>query len=438
MAISRRDALKFSTVFLGASVFNGCIENQPQVKEVVEKTLNPRVIVVGGGWSGLSVAKNVKIFAPNADVILVEKRSQFVSCPLSNLWLVDKVDLEKLTYDYLEAARENNYTYINTAAFGIDKEKRILFTTEGDIVYDYIVFAPGIDYDYSCWSDDKALIQRLKIEYPAGFIAGSEHHTLKQKIQNFQGGNFIFTVPQGNYRCLPAPYERACIVADYFKQKGLKAKVLLLDENNDITIKEHGFHTAMEELYGEYLEYYPNSKIENIDLEHKIVETEFEEFSFDDASFYPSVRGGKILEVCGLAKDTIYNKMEANIDPISYEVYGEKNIFVSGDARSMGFSKSGNTSNTEGVYVAKVIANRINKKTPIRWISPVTICFSAVSIDPERAIYVHSEYAYNEKKKSFSFATPITSEVWKGKEGLDNAQGLYDWADALFADMFKS
>ena len=446
MAISRRELLKISGALVASTTIPAYASSEIEQKRIkreektfkapIADTNNPRVVVVGGGWSGLSVAKNIKLLTPNADVILVEQHDQFVSCPMSNLWLIDRVNLEYLTHDYLKGAREFNYTYFHTTAYGLDKQNRILKTSNGELSYDYIVFAPGIDYDYSNWTTDIALQTRLKTEYPAGFISGSEHHTLRAKIQNFKGGNFIFTVPSGNYRCLPAPYERACMVADYFKKKGLKAKVLLLDENNDITIKEHGFHTAFDELYKDYLEYYPNSKIENIDLDNKIVETEFEEFSFEDASFYPHVRGGKILEMVGIAKDTIYNKMEGDIDPISYEVYGEKNIFISGDARPMGFSKSGNTANTEGQYVAKIIANRINNKPVIKWISPITICFSAVSINPERAIFIHSEYAYDVKKKSFGFATPISSENWKGKDGLDNAKGLYSWADSIFVDMF--
>ena len=446
MSISRRDMFKISGA-LAATTIAGCTSTQaPEPKNIsqnkllfkapIPDTTNPRVVVVGGGWSGLSVAKNVKLLVPNCDVILVEQRDQFVSCPMSNLWLVDVVDLELLTHDHLKAAREYNYTYFHATAVGLDKKNSTLNTSNGDIKYDYIVFAPGIEYDYSNWTDDIALENRLRMEYPAGFIAGSEHHTLREKIMNFKGGNFIFTVPGGNYRCLPAPYERACMVADYFKKKGLKAKVLLLDENNDITIKEHGFHTAIDELYKDYLEYYPNSKIENIDLDNKIVETEFEEFKFEDASFYPHVRGGKILEIVGIAKDTIYNKMEGDIDPISYEVNGEKNIFISGDARPMGFSKSGNTSNTEGQNVAKIIANKINKKPAIKWISPITICFSAISINPERAIFIHSEYAYDKEKKRFHFATPVTNENWKGQDGLDNAKGLYSWADSLYIDMF--
>ncbi|RLA81246.1 MAG: NAD(P)/FAD-dependent oxidoreductase [Epsilonproteobacteria bacterium] len=448
MAISRRDALTFSAVVATSTAISGyasssniseqIIKSEIDNKAPLKKKTSVRVVIVGGGWSGLSVAKNLKAFSPKTEVILVEQKDQFVSCPMSNLWLVDKVSLEYLTNDYLQAARQNNYIYFQASAIGMDKKNNKLYTTRGYIDYDYILFAPGIDYDYSSITNDIELEQRLRQEYPAGFKSGNEHLTLKSKIHNFKKGNFIMTVPAGNYRCLPAPYERACLVADFFKSKNLKAKVILLDENNDITIKEHGFHTAFDELYSDYLEYYPNSKIENIDLDEKIIETEFQEFVFDDASFYPHVRGAKILETVGIAKDTVFNKLEANINGLTYEVIGEDNIFVSGDARPMGFSKSGNTASTEGIYVAKVIADKIDKKPQTPWQSPTTLCFSAVTMSPERAIFINSMYAYNTKKKRFGFATPKSSEVWKGKEGLRNAKAQYDWADAMFRYMFKS
>lgn len=442
MAISRRNILK-ATALLATSVVIPANANQEKtVEKKYTKALLPnkkanRVVIVGGGWSGLSIAKNLKIFSPNTEVILVEHKNQFVSCPMSNLWLVDRVSLEYLTHDYLQAARENKYTFFHATAIGMDKKRNILHTTKGDIEYDHIVFAPGIDYDYSSITEDIEIQRRLRQEYPAGFKPGNEHLTLKKKIHDFKEGNFIMTVPAGNYRCLPAPYERACLVADFFKSKKLKAKVILLDENNDITIKEHGFHTAFEELYKDYLEYHPNSKIENIDLESKTIETEFEEFIFEDASFYPRVRGAKILETVGIAKDSVFNKLEGNIDGITYEVIGHKNIYVSGDSRPMGFSKSGNTSNTEGLYVAQLIADKIANKPKTPWHSPTTICFSAVTMSPERAIFVNSMYAYNKKTKRFGFATPKMSEVWKGKEGLENAKAQHYWADALYRTMFE-
>ncbi|RLA76098.1 MAG: NAD(P)/FAD-dependent oxidoreductase [Epsilonproteobacteria bacterium] len=452
MDSSKRKFLALSSVTIASSLYGSGNTNVPKEaiaikshKAPIPKTTKPRVVVLGGGWSGLSIAKTVKTFSPQADVILVEKRYEFISCPVSNLWLVDKVELDYITHDYLQAARNYNYTYFNATATGIDKKSRILKTSEGDIAFDYLVLSPGIDYDYSKWTTDTTLITRLKQEYPAGFIPGSEHITLKNKIHNFKEGNFILTVPGGNYRCLPAPYERACIIADYFKQKKLKAKVILLDENNAITIKKKGFSSAFDELYADYLEYIPNSVIQDIDLDKKIVTTEFDEFTFADAAFYPRVRGAKILETMGFAKDA-KDMMEGHINALTYEVIGEENIFIAGDARPMGFSKSGNTSNSEGKYVGNLIARRINKEKIPEWEAPITLCFSIVSTKPMNAIYIYTRYAFDKKDKNpknikfidwknFSFTKTLSSEEWK-KEGSVNANSIYSWADALYFDMF--
>jgi NADH dehydrogenase FAD-containing subunit len=411
----------------------------------IPKAKGPRVVIVGGGWSGLSIAKTITASSPQADVVLVERRQQFISCPVSNLWLVDKVDLDFITHDYLQAARNYNYNYFNATAIGLDKKNRILKTDNGDIPFDYLVLSPGIDYDYSKWTDDNALIQRLRQEYPAGFIPGSEHMTIKNKIKNFKGGNFILTVPGGNYRCLPAPYERACVMADYFKQKKIKAKIIILDENNTVTIKKDGFLSAFKELYADYIEYIPNSAIEKIDLDKKLVVTEMDEFEFEDAIFYPRVRGAKIIETFGFVKDT-KNKMEGDINPLTYEVEGEKNIFITGDSRPMGFSKSGNTANSEGKYIGQLISKRINKEVAPKWESPVTLCFSAVSIKPENAIYIYTKYSFDKKDKTiknakfndwklFSFSETISSENWK-KDGKQDAASIYSWANSLYFDMF--
>lgn len=445
MKISRRDALKLTTTLTAAlfatqSNASDTKDNMRPAKKTnlapIQKIKGPRVVVVGGGWSGLSVAKYTKLFAPRADVVLVEQKEIFISCPLSNQWLIDKVDLEFLTHDYLKAARNHNYTYFHATATGVDKENSILHTSEGDIPYDYLVLAPGIEYDYSYWTNDIVLENRLRQEYPAAFRPGSEHMTLKEKIKNFKGGTFLMTVPGGNYRCLPAPYERACLVADYFKQKKLKAKIILLDENNDITIKEHGFHTAIDELYKDYIVLESSAAIESIDLDKKIVKTEFDEYRFDDASFYPHVRGGKLLEIAGVAKDSVYNRLEGDIDVETYEVHGHPNIYISGDARPMGFSKSGNTSLTEGQNVARRIAAKINRQPKPQWTTPITICVSAVSAYPQRGIFIHSEYAYDKEKQRFSFATPVTNEIWKGETGIKNAKMIEGWAKSCYQEFF--
>jgi NADH dehydrogenase FAD-containing subunit len=435
--MERRTLLKGSlAAFLSLSSLSFADEKKVEAPEKnAKKSKNPHVVVVGGGWSGLSFARSIRKFAPETKVTLVEKREFFFSCPVSNGWMFDLVDMEFLTHSFIDAANNHDYIYLQAEATGLKAKENILETTEGDLHYDYLVFATGIEYDYTAWSKgDKAFEKRLQREYPAAFISGSEHITLKHKIQNFKGGNFVITVPSGNYRCLSGPYERACLLADHIKHNKIDGKVVLLDANNTVTIKEEGFLSLFKELYKDELVYQSSYNIENIDLDKKIITDDFdEELAFEDASFYPSVRAPKLLEKLGLTIQTPYNRVEANLDVYTNQFKGYDNIFGCGDLRPMGFSKSGNTAFTEGENVAQVVADIIHGKEP-HWRTPVTLCLSTVSTQPLREMSVLSEYKYGPHGETM-FANSSTDEDWK-HSSLGKSKAQHHWAKSMYDAMF--
>ena len=277
------------------------------------------------------------------------------------------------------------------------------------------------------------LEERLRTEYPAGFMPGSEHLTIKNKIRNFKGGNFIITVPDGNYRCLAAPYERACLIADYFKKHKIDGKVIILDGNNEIKVKDEGFSLAFKKLYKDRIEYISSARIKKFDLDKKMVETEFDEIAFEDATFYPNVKSPYILEKLNMTRSTPYNRVEADIDRYSYKVKGSNNIYVCGDARPMGFSKPGNTAFSEGINLAQMIADEIKGKKP-KWQSPVTTCFSILRTEPQKCISLYTEYRFDKHGK-MQFDKSITDEAWE-TNGLGKARVAYAWAEGMYRKMF--
>jgi sulfide dehydrogenase [flavocytochrome c] flavoprotein subunit len=408
------------------------IRTSLETQAPLPKTKGQRVVVVGGGWSGLTAAKYIKQADAKLDVVLVEKNATFMSCPISNLWLTGLVDLEFLTHSYLDAAKNNNYLFFNATVVDLDRTSRKLYTDQGFIHYDYLVLAPGIDYNYAAIGvADPADEYRLRSHYPAGFMPGSEHVSIRNKLEDFDGGAFLLTVPSGNYRCLPGPYERACLIASYFKREKIKGKVILLDANPDVTIKKEGFHAAFDQLYKDTLEYHTSFEITGVDMDKRRVQSEFGEVDFADAAIYPRVRASKLIEAVGLV-DPKSPQMEARIDPLAYNVVGDERVYVAGDARPMPFSKSGNTANSEAKFVASIVAARANGKPAPKWRSPNTVCYSVVNGDPMEAISVDAHYAYNPKDKSFAF------DQVKMFEERDAARGAatLEWARGLYRDMF--
>ncbi len=394
------------------------------------KPKGQRVVVVGGGWSGLTIAKYVKEFAPELDVVLVEKRSTFISHPLSNLWLAGLVSLETLTYSFLDAANNHGYTYFNATVLDVDRPQRRVFTDKGFIGYDFLVLAPGVEYDYPAMGiEDPDQIQLLKTRYPAGFVSPSEHITLKRKVNRFRGGLFLLTAPPGRYRCSASPYERACLIAAVFQRRKIKGKVVLIDSREQPSVTPEGFVAAFDELYPDHIEYMSSTEIEGVDPVARQVTTTFDDITFDDAAFYPPIRGPVLLEHLGLVNPESPQK-EAHIDHFTYNIVGDKRVYAAGDCRPMPFSKSASAAHTEGIYVARVIAARSREKE-VPWESPRIICYSVVDASPQEAIKVDATYRFDKQTKQWDYQTSVSTNDRSSALARENLA----WARARFNEL---
>ncbi len=390
-----------------------------------------RVVIVGGGWSGLTLAKYLRRFNPAFDVVLIDRQSAFVSFPVSNAWLADQVELDFLSHSFFDAANTHGYRFMSATVLGFDRESRRTFTDQGFVDYDYLVLAPGIEYDYPrIGVDDPEAQELLFHRYPGGFVTSSELLTIKRKIHRFRGGTFLLTVPSGDYRCAAAPYERACMVAAVFKRRRVRAKILLLDMNSDIVIKRAGFARAFEELYGDFIEYLPSSEISALDVESRRIETDFDEYEFDDAIIYPPVRASRLIEDAGIHNPEDPQKAP-DTDPFRYHLRNDEHVYVTGDSRAQPFSKGGHTAHSEAQYVAEVIAAHALDRE-VAWRSPQTMCFSAVDIEPLRAMSIITYYKYDQKTGLFAFDRTHLIDRWDTQGG----QASLAWAEGMYRDMF--
>ncbi len=444
--MNRRELLSLSIVAASALIGSGCskpapkpivepivkiVEVEPEIKMMLPKSNAQRVVVVGGGWAGLAMAKHMKKVAPQMDVILLEQRSQFFSLPTSNLWLVGAIDMEYLIHDYLQAARENNYTYINTTVIDVDKSKQIVVTTHGGIDYDYLVLAPGIEYDYSRWSSDIRYSRELQMHYPAGFLSSSELLTIRNKIFDFKAGVFVITIPSGNYRALAAPYERALLMADFFKREGRHVTILILDENPKPRIHAALLKQFFDERYKEIISYRSSVIIQAIDIEKRSLHVnDGSVISFDDAIFYPHVKSTALLEKIGVLND----QGEAQTDPLNNAWDLNDTIYIIGDARRMQLERLASTAISEARHLARMIFYRSMGES-LLWASPESISFCAVGMEPLQVISQRHFYHYNLLQKRFS-----TVEIHESNNLNSNEDDktLFEWANRAFGELFKA
>src|SRR5262245_37551513 len=102
---TRRDILRGTAAFASASLFP-----MPAIAQAA-----PRVVVVGGGFGGTTVARTLKAANPNINVTLVEQNPTFTACPFSNAVLGGLRDLKAQQFGYDKVRASGVNVMIGTA-----------------------------------------------------------------------------------------------------------------------------------------------------------------------------------------------------------------------------------------------------------------------------------------------------------------------------------
>jgi NADPH-dependent 2,4-dienoyl-CoA reductase/sulfur reductase-like enzyme len=222
---------------------------------------------------------------------------------------------------------------------------------------------------------------------------------LKQKIKGFKGGTFVMTLPPPPHRCPPSPYERACLMADYFKRNKIAAKILILDPKPRIMPIGGGYRMAFDELYEDIITYVPNAGVKELDPYNKVVKTMAGDFKFDDAIFMGHHQAADLVWKMGAIGKNAEGKPTtwAAVHPEFYNLKDDPNVFVIGD--SVGavspqfghYPKSGHVANRMGRSVSTYIAQQ-SKGTPMKPVIIDNLCYMLVNTEPLEAINVKFEY----------------------------------------------
>ncbi|PHO10629.1 hypothetical protein CPG37_04055 [Malaciobacter canalis] len=415
----RRDFFKFSMFSTIALNFNNLQANTSFNKN--NNYLKTTIAICGAGFAGLSCVKRLKELKPNLDITLIEQNNSFSSCPFSNQWLtnISNISYEDLNFSYYNSINRYNYNFINEKVINIDKDKKLLYMSNNKILkYEYLILSTGIDYDYEKILKDNEKIKQCKFKAPAGLKPGSEHLALKKMIQNFKGGNFIISIPSGAYKCPPAPYERACLIAQYFKSNKIKAKVIVLDPREKPASKPNKFLNAFNTYYKDYINYKPYTNFKDIDFEKK--EITFESFdmleldyktkklSFEEANIIPPNKANKLIQLAKLETNNGFAKLQ---EP-TFRSISSPYIYVVGDAQGQyPFPKSAQMANSCAYVLSEELISRLDNKTfDYKSNLPGNVCYSMIS--KTKAVSIMHEYSYkNDKLKVKAEVSNISKEV---------------------------
>lgn len=107
----------------------------------------PRVVIVGGGFGGIELAKRLK--NKEVEVLMLDRHNYHTFQPLLYQVATGGLEADSIAFPLRKIFKnQNNFTFRVTDVEGVDTKHKILHSSIGEITYDYLVIATGSDTNY--------------------------------------------------------------------------------------------------------------------------------------------------------------------------------------------------------------------------------------------------------------------------------------------------
>lgn len=108
----------------------------------IPKTDFPRVVIIGGGFAGMSLARN--LLKEKVQLVILDKHNYHTFQPLLYQVSTSGLEPDSIAYPLRKITRQNATSFFRMAEVqSISAEKNTITTSIGDLVYDYLVIATG-------------------------------------------------------------------------------------------------------------------------------------------------------------------------------------------------------------------------------------------------------------------------------------------------------
>lgn len=314
------------------------------------------IVIVGGGFAGAACARELRRQSERLAITLVEPNPRFTAGPASNEVIAGLRGIEAQQFGY-DALKRDGITVVQQDAIAVDPRAHIVRLRDGSILhYARLVLAPGIDLRYGAIPGyGTAAVDVM----PHAWKAGPQTLLLRRQLEAMDdGGLVVISVPANPFRCPPAPYERASLIAHFLKTRKPRSKLIILDAKDSFA-QQRLFQAAWHDLYPRLLEWVPFSAggaISDVDPAAKIIRTDRSSHRASVANIIPPQKAGVIARLAGVVDRTGW----CPIDPVSFESRLQPDIHVIGDAAIAGaMPKSAFAASSQAKVCAAAIASLV-------------------------------------------------------------------------------
>jgi sulfide dehydrogenase [flavocytochrome c] flavoprotein subunit len=395
-----------------------------------------KIVIIGGGPGGATVANRLKAANPALDVTLVEPKEKYTTCFYSNLYIGGFRSFQSITHDY-EGVKKRGITVINDSATAIDTTAKTVTLAKGSapLAYDRLVLAPGIDIKFETiegYSPEAAELM------PHAWQGGAQTWLLKEKLLALPaGGLVVMAAPPNPYRCPPGPYERACMIAHFLKTRKPKSKLIILDPKKTIS-KQPVFEEAFKDFYADIVELNLTNEIDDFSVIRvdaktgEVVTKAGRKETAALANIIPAQRAGAIAFKAGVNEGDW-----CPVNPENFASLKVKDVYVVGDAAiAADMPKSAFSAVSQASVVAADILADLSGKERVPGKYRNT-CWSMVA--PDNSAKIGADYVPG-KKDGKGFLEAKDPFVSKAGESADLRRETFNesvgWYTSMVTDIF--
>lgn len=349
-----------------------------------------RVVVIGGGVSGATAARGLKLLTGDAVDIAVITGKRPYNAPFAIHAFAATGGCATEAIDLPKAFSGMDLRAVSADAVAIDRDgKSVMLSTgngeQSSIGYDVLIAAPGVELHWKGFGEVTGSTEDPLWTSKATCLG---IQAMLKRVG--QGGRLAITAPDGPHRCPPAVYERACYAAAWFKRHNPGASVVILDQKDSYPLQAQ-FEAAYADYYAGLIDWVPrklHGGIIGVNFNAQEIKTEDEVFRADVLNVIPPQTAAEIILEAALTDNSEY----APVDAASMRSAADENIYVIGDSASVGeMSKSAHAAQVQArLACADIILSNLNMKLA----KPIEVSdhwWSRLGTDD--AIFMSSRYA---------------------------------------------
>jgi sulfide dehydrogenase [flavocytochrome c] flavoprotein subunit len=386
----------------------------------------PRVIIVGGGFAGAACALELRVLAPQLEVLLVDPDDRYVTCPMSNSVIAGLRPMRSITVSRSGLAHAGVRVVRDTVTV-IDPERRqVRLRGAPPLAYDRLVFAAGIRF---LWGHPQGYSESAAARLPHAWQAGAQTQLLAAQLEALRpGGVVAISVPAGPMRCPPGPFERASLMAANLARRGRRAKVLIYDANNHFP-RQDAFSAAWAELYPGTIEWIPVTEggaLERVDPAKMILYGSRGAEHADVINIIPPQAPAAIAAEAGLASEHGW----CPVEPSTFESILVPDVHVIGDACIADpMPKAASSARAQAGQCARAVAAAFAGDAPVA-AAMESVCYSLLA--PDKALSFHARF---ETRDGVIVSRPAAAEVVT-PSGQEEALNAESWYRRIVAESF--